>query len=680
MIRVGVDVGGTFTDLVMLDEASGDVRAIKVPSTSRQEHLGFAEGLRQLAEGSAIVDQIVHGTTVATNALLQRKGGRVAMVCTRGFRDVLEIGRCMRYAHGSLFDAKFVKPAPLVERAARFEVRERVAADGAVVAPLELQSVDDVIAALRIFRPDCIVIGLINAYANDAHERQLRDVLRQSFPQAQICISSEVHRGHQEFERFATAALNAFLMPPMASYMSLLRETLTARGHEAPILIMSSAGGALTPAAASAFPVRTILSGPVGGVTAAIALSNRCNLPNLITYDMGGTSTDVCVVRNGAALTTDQVVFGGLPVRGAMLQINTVGAGAGSIAMVDAEGVLHVGPESAGAVPGPVCYDAGGDRLTVTDANLFLGRLNHDHALGGTIRLKPAPVADAMAKLGAQLGIAAGELAEGILRIAVAKMAGAIREISVARGLDPRGFALLAYGGAGPMHAAFVAEELGIREVVAPPLPGNFSAVGLLEADLRWEEARSTFLQLDETGAAALRAAVGELKSALALRVAEDVRTPAGVTHEITIDMHYAGQASAFAVRIDEPALDVESLKAAFLVQYRERYGHANESRAISVDGVRVVAVMRTHASMDRGAQAAAKKSATVAARSRTVTFNGSPMDCAIFERSSLAPEWLHDGPAIIEENGATTVVPPGWKAWVDAFSNLRLTKMETRP
>ncbi len=676
MIRVGIDVGGTFTDLVCLDDTSGQFVAVKVPSTSGEEHKGFLEGLRALKVDGAF-DQIVHGTTVATNALLQHKGGRVAMLCTRGFRDVIEIGRCMRYAHGSLFDTKFVKPAPLVPRHARFEVAERIAADGSTLAEIDTADLNAAIQAMKAIEPESIAICLLNAYANDRHEETIRTAILQAFPDAHICTSVDVHRGHQEFERFATTALNAFLMPPMAQYLLVVESTLRDSGIDAPILIMSSSGGTLSPGSAARLPVRTILSGPVGGVTAAVDLAEMAGLNDIITYDMGGTSTDVCVVRGRQPLTTDQVIFGGLPVRGTMLEINTVGAGAGSIAYVDIDGALSVGPESAGAIPGPACYGTGGTLPTVTDANLVLGRFNAERPLGERIPLRPALAKDALKKLSDRIGsLSMEELAEGIIRIAVAKMAGAIREVSVSRGLDPRRFALVAYGGAGPMHAALVAEELRISRVIVPQLPGNFSAIGLLTADLKWDATESIFAKLDADGVETIRQAKARLAQRVVAHLASENVDTGALQYQVFVEMNYVGQASSFSVRISSDRFDLDDLRGRFLAQYEDRYGHANPSRQITMSGIRVVAIAQgKKPDLSRRLQAAGDGSANTG--SRRVIFNGKEWQCPFFLRELLNAGPLGAGPAIIEESGSTTIVPPGWDIAVDAFMNIHLTRRE---
>lgn len=676
MIRIGIDVGGTFTDLVCWDEASGRMTALKVPSTTGAEHQGFAQGIAALGMPGESISQIVHGTTVATNTLLQRVGIRVALLTTEGFRDVLEIGRSMRYSANSLFDSKFVKPAPLVERPMRAEIRERVSSSGEVLVPLDAQSFAQAEAAVRRLKPESVAVCFLNSYASDVNEQAIKEHLQKVFPGMLICTSREVFPGFQEFERFSTAALNAYLMPSMARYLDVLGAELKSAGVVRPILLMGSGGGAMTPKMAAQLPVRTILSGPVGGVNASLRVMRTLEVADAISYDMGGTSTDVSVIRNYEAVSTQQTVYGGMPVRGSMIEINTVGAGAGSIAFLSEDGMLQVGPESAGGVPGPACYGAGGQAVTVSDANLLLGRLNADRALGGRIRLNRQLAEHALCALAVKMsGMTAIDLAEGIIRIAVAKMVGAIREISVSRGIDPRRFCLMAYGGAGPMHAAFVARELGIGRVIVPQLPGNFSALGLLTSEVRWELVETLFDKLGPAGFKSVDLAIRKLREAGVAHMEREGFDPAALSFEIWVDMHYSGQASQFGVKMSSDVSDDKQLKRLFLERYEERYGQASQNRAIEIDAVRLITIGRGSDAktilpvLAEGGGAVAQGGAA-----REVYFSGKPAMTPVFERAALGSGTILDGPAIIEEPGATTVVPPGWRITVERFGNLLLT------
>jgi N-methylhydantoinase A len=675
-MRVGIDVGGTFTDFVAIDEASGAIRAWKVPSTPGREHEGLVGGLGPLVADGIRPSHLTHGTTVATNAILQRKGARVALVTTRGFRDAIEIGRTRRNKPNSQFDPKFVKPEPLVERPLRFELAERIGPRGEVLVPLDPDEIDRLAATLAGQGVETVAVCFLNAYVDPSHERAVAARLASRLKGVRICTSAEVHAGFQESERFATTALNAYLIPVMARYLGRLEGALQADGVDAPFLVMGSGGGTMTAAEAAVLPVRTIVSGPAGGVIAAAGLCEALGLDDVVTYDMGGTSTDVAVVRGRRPTTTTQTVVDGLPMVGAMLEISTVGAGAGSIAAVAADGGIAVGPESAGAEPGPVCYGKGGAEITVTDANLVLGRLNPERALGGRILPDRVAAEAALAEAAGRVpGLSPLRLAEGVIAIAVARMVGAVREISVERGLDPRGFALVAYGGAGPMHAALVARELAMREVIVPRLPGNFSALGLLCADMRAEGVTTVLAGLDPAGIEAVLRARRALVAQGEERLARDGIGPDRLTVEASVDMRFSGQAALFRVPLPERLGGPEALRRLFLDHYAERYGHANASRAIEIEAVRVVAIGRlAKPAWERlAAPAPAPDDLPPEPDRREVVFDGEVRAAAIFERDRLPPGFEADGPAVVEEDGATTVVPPGWRLRVDRLGNLRL-------
>ncbi|HUF93477.1 MAG TPA: hydantoinase/oxoprolinase family protein, partial [Candidatus Limnocylindria bacterium] len=473
MFIVGIDVGGTFTDLTAVDSGTGRVVITKVPSRPRQEAAAVLAGLDALGIASGDVRRLVHGTTVGTNAVLERRGARVAVITTAGFRDLIEIGRTKRNIP-ALFVPTFVRPRPVVERRHRFEVAERLAADGAVLVPLDGAGVEAALDAALAAGCEAIAVCLLHSYLNPAHERAVADAAKGKRPGLPVSCSAEVVAEYREFERFSTTVLNAYLQPLMDGYLTGLEERLLATGYTHGVLTIASSGGMMTTETARRLPIKTIFSGPAGGVSQACFMGAAAGVRDFITYDMGGTSTDVCLIRDLTPLTTSDGMIGAFPVKVPQLDMHTVGAGGGSIAWMDVDGSLQVGPRSAGASPGPAAYGLGGTEPTVTDANVVLGRMAGRRRLGGSIAIDAARAREAVAGLAGRLGGALGveALAEGIIKIAVVRMTSAIREISIQRGHDPRDFTLIAFGGAGPMHAVALAEEIGIRRVLVPRHPG----------------------------------------------------------------------------------------------------------------------------------------------------------------------------------------------------------------
>src|SRR5713101_2781644 len=538
MFVVGIDVGGTFTDVTAVDGATGRVVVTKVPSQPNNEAAAVLAGLAALGIDGRTVRRLVHGTTVGTNAILERRGARVALITTSGFRDLIEIGRTKRNIP-ALFVPTFVRPKPFVERALRFEVDERMLHDGTALTALDGRSVDRVLDALGAAAPEALAVCLLHAYANPAHERAIGSRARERFPAVPVSVSFDVVPEYREFERFSTTVLNAYLQPLMDRYLSGLEKRLFESGYAYGVLTVGSSGGMMTVDTARRLPIKTIVSGPAGGVSQACFLAGHAGLGDFITYDMGGTSTDVCLVRGGLPLTTVDNEVGAFPVKVPQIDIRTVGAGGGSIAWIDVDGSLQVGPRSAGARPGPAAYGLGGGEATVTDANVVLGRMGIDRPLGGAIRLDAGRARDAVASLATRVGgLTLHELAEGIVRIAVARMTSSIREVSIARGHDPRDFTLVAYGGAGPMHAALIAEELGIPRVLVPRYPGNFSALGLLVSDVKHDDAR-TRIGLLRDGWDAVDAAFAEMEEAAARRLEAEGFALAARRIDRALDLRY---------------------------------------------------------------------------------------------------------------------------------------------
>src|SRR5881398_2266337 len=488
---VGVDVGGTFTDLVAR-EVSGRLRACKVPTTPANLARGVLNGLAAVRP-AGLPASVAHGTTVVTNAIVERLGARVGLVATRGFRDVLEIGRMSRL---HLYDLRLPpKPEPLVERRLRLEVGERVGPDGAVLLPLALDELPTIVEALERGHVESVAVCLLHSYANPAHERALKAALAPHF--AHLSIGSEINAEFREYERASTAVLNAAVMPLASRYLD---ELVAALGREAPgavLHLLHSAGGMMSPQAARARPLAMAASGPAAGVAAAAHLARRLGLARALAFDMGGTTTDVCLIADGVAETSAQRKLGGYPVRLPMVAVESIGAGGGSIAYADDAGALKVGPRSAGAEPGPACYGLGGTEPTVTDANLVLGYLDAGRVYGGSIRLDPDRAATAVEALGRRLGLSPVEMAQGLVEVANANMLRALRLVSVQRGYDLRDFALIAYGGAGPVHAGALARQAGIGRVVVPAHSGTFSALGCLVSPLQYDAVQTWRARLD---------------------------------------------------------------------------------------------------------------------------------------------------------------------------------------
>jgi N-methylhydantoinase A len=670
MLIVGIDVGGTFTDLTAVDEATGRVVVTKVPSRPLAEGAAVLAGLAALGIASRDVRRLVHGTTVGTNAVLERRGARVALVTTAGFRDLIEIGRTKRNIP-ALFVPTFVRPKPVVERKHRFEVRERLTAEGAVLVPLDGASVERALDGVLAAGAEAVAVCLLHAYLNPAHERAVADAVKGRRPGLPVSCSADVVPEYREFERFSTTVLNAYLRPLMDDYLSGLEERLRATGYAHGVLTVGSSGGMMTTDTARRLPIKTIFSGPAGGVSQACFVGAAAGVRSFITYDMGGTSTDVCLVHELSPVMTSDSMLGAFPVKVPQLDMHTVGAGGGSIAWRDVDGSLQVGPRSAGASPGPAAYGLGGTEPTVTDANIVLGRIGGARRLGGSIALDPARAHAAVAALAAQMGggLSVQALAEGIVTIAVARMTSAIREISIQRGHDPRDFTLVAFGGAGPMHALAVAEEIGLPRVLVPRHPGNFSALGLLASDVKHDDVRTRVGPLRER-LPTLAQLFAEMATAAEQQLALEGFAPSRRRLVRSVDVRYRGQAFELNVGVEEP-LALERIKADFHARHRAAYGHASPEAPIELVNARLIA----YGLVDKPATGLHRSGTTsldeaLLAR-RPVWFGGLRHDCPVWERDRLPERAELRGPGIVEEFGATTVILPGWRGVVDEHGNL---------
>ncbi len=682
---VGVDVGGTFTDFYAVGPGDGEVRVAKRPSTRDNPGRAVLEGLGELAEAGVPlgdVRRLAHGTTVATNAIIQRRGGRVVLLTTAGFRDLLEIGRQIR---PHMYDLYRDQPPPLVPRERRLEVEERITSGERVIRPLGEEAIGAVVARLgEIEEADACAVCLLFAFRNPEHESRLGAAVRAARPDLRVSLSSEVQPEFREFERCSTTVLNAWLQPVMDEYMASLEAGLAERVPHARIGINQSNGGLMSPARARALPVRTALSGPAAGVVGAIDAGGRSGLRDLITLDMGGTSADVSLVRDLEADVALERAVAGLPIRLPSVDVQTVGAGGGSIAWFDRDGLLKVGPESAGADPGPACYGRGGAAPTVTDANLLLGRLSGRGLLGGRMTLDRDRAAQAFAGIAGELGYEVERAAHGAIGVVAANMVRAIRTISVERGHDPRDFTLVAFGGAGPLHARDVAAALGIREILVPEAPGIVCAQGLVIADLKEDFVLGRRAELKPDAAGELAAAVAELVRRARGWFGEEAVPGPDREVELHFDARYVGQNFELRVPVvsgppaaldGHPAPDaVAAIKDRFFEVHDAAYGYHNPDDPVEVVNVRLTAFGRTRRGQAEGtAPGAAEAPAPVEVR--PVWFDPhAPADTPVFDRSRLRPGVGIAGPAIVEQLDATTVVHPGDLARVDAHANLAIT------
>jgi N-methylhydantoinase A len=657
---IGIDVGGTFTDVLCYDHGEKRFLQAKVPSLPGEQWRGVLDALTALGIETAAIDGFVHGTTIATNALLERKGAKTGLVTTEGFRDVLEIGKCRRLI-GGLFDIKFVRPAPIVSRDLRLEVAERVAADGTVLTALDGDALPALVTKFRDSGVETVAVCFLNAYVNDANEKAAAERLAGLMPGTPISTSSGVVRERGEFERFSTTVLNAYLTPIFVGYLDTLAGELERRGVSAPVNIMGSNGGAMTIARAREFVVNTFLSGPVGGAIGAVRIAEMAGQRDIITFDMGGTSTDVALVVDAAPRISHANQIDAYPLQIPQLDIHTIGAGGGSIVWVRPDGTLEVGPRSAGAMPGPACYQRGGTDATISDANLVLGRLPTARTLAGGLVLSKDLAEKAFAAVAKKLGGTAADvtrLADSVIRIAVAKMAGAVREVSVHRGFDPRDFALVGFGGAGPMHVFLVAEELGIDRVVVPRFPGHLSALGQMLSDQRHDYADPFKGRISEIDPGELKGRFAALREAGAKALAEDGFEGDRQAFEYVCDMRYVGQ--SFTLRIPYALGDgsLDPLRAAFDARHEQTFGYADKANDAEITTIRLTAI----GVVDKlELTFVPEASGDPVLERRPVYFNGEWADTPIYDRARMQPGFAFDGPAIVEEAGGTSIVPPGW-------------------
>ena len=691
----GVDVGGTFTDLLYLDQASGDVHLAKVLTTTDNQAFGVLEALEQAGVDLAALDLLVHGTTTTTNALLERKLAATGLITTRGFRDVLELGRRTRpkpYGLTGWFE-------PLIPRELRLEVPERMDAAGLVMVPLDEDEVAAAAQELLARGCESVVIHFLHAYRNPEHEQRAKRIVAALWPNHYITAGHEILSEYREYERGTAAAVNACVQPILARYLSRLVDELSARSYRRDLLVMRGNGGTVSARVAATTAVNTVMSGPASGVIAAAYTATGAGFENVITYDMGGTSCDAGLIRGGVPTVSSELeVEYAVPIHVPMVDVHTIGAGGGSIAFVNEAGLLQVGPESAGASPGPICFGRGGKRVTITDANLLLGRLNP----GALLSVENPVSLDAIAarfdeQLGAALGLGAEEAAAAVLRIANDRMAGALRMVSLSRGHDPRDFALFAFGGAGPLHAAELAQELGIPKVIVPARPGITNALGCMVADLRHDYVRTINTPLAALDVEAVHETLAEqIRQGREMLARERVQFDSvHVMH--SADMQFQGQSHILSMPLDTATPALDELHRLFEHAYWKRFEvELPEIRAVLVNlhtavlgrrpGIALATLAGGRGAGDGAGRPAngtpahltpiptsagerdAGRETTVR---RTVRFPAGRRETPILRRESLGPGSTLAGPAIIEQLDTTTVLPPGFRAAVDAAGNL---------
>lgn len=654
---IGIDVGGTFTDLLAFDTATDQLLSAKVPSLPGAQWQGVLGALAELEIPFEAIRAFVHGTTIATNALLERKGARTALVTTKGFRDVIEIGKGRRLT-GGIFDTTWQREPPLVPRDRRFEIDERTTADGSVLKEVAPADIEQLAQLLRDQDIETIAVAFLNSYVNATNEQAVVAALGARLQGIPITQSARLIPERGEFERTSTAVLNAYLAPVVRKYLRTLAGVLSERGIRAPVNIMGSNGGAMTLDVAAEQCVATFLSGPVGGVGGAIRVSEQADIRDVITFDMGGTSTDVALVKNLMPRMSHDNQIDAYPLRYPQLDIHTIGAGGGSIVWIGADQTLQIGPRSAGALPGPACYGRGGTEPTISDANLLLGRLSSDRALAGGLQLDLAAARAAFDTLATAAGTDdLSALANAAIAVAVAKMAGAVREVSVHRGFDPRDFALVAFGGAGPMHGFLVAEELGMARVIVPRYPGHLSALGQMVADARRDFVKAWGGRLSTVALDALRAEAETLRREGEAQLTADGIAVVRHRHEFVLDMRYAGQSFTLPVAWRPADPDFTALRQSFDAAHEETFGYADRTNEAEIVNIRLVSI----GEVDKPALNFAPDAQSAPTPRRRKVWFGGRTDTAIYDRADLPVGFVFSGPAIIEEAGGTSIVPPGW-------------------
>ncbi len=665
--RVAADIGGTFTDIVYQDSKTGACGATKVVSTPENPALAVLTGISQVVGDSDAIAFFVHGTTVGLNALLTRRGARVALVTNENFRDIYTIQGNDR---GEIFSIRWNKPAPLTPVEHTYTLAGRMSAEGKEVDPLHLPDLDRLVDAAAAEDYEAIAVALLFSFKNPEHELDVAGYLQRRLPGIPVALSHRISPEWREFERISTTVMDAYLAPVVGQYLGTLIESLSGRLPGGGLHVMESNGGVMSAGAACETPLQTLLSGPVGGAIGGKALAAATGRANLICVDMGGTSFDASLIIDGRPSTSNETKLEELPVQMSVVDIHVIGAGGGSIAWEEAE-AMRVGPQSAGSKPGPVCYGHGGTEPTVSDANLVLGRLDGSNFASGSMALDRAAARDALAAMGDRFGMSAEAMAQGVVDVVNSKMADAIRTITVRRGIDPRDFSLVAFGGAGPAQAAALAEELRVGEVIIPVHPGAFSAWGMLQTDVRHDFKETLYSFWDLMELSRLEDAFESLtRRGRDHLIAEGV-APGDISFERAIDFRYHGQEYVLTIPLPDGPVDMDCVRTSFDAAYARQYGHSSPENRVEMANIRLAAL----GYLPRPENAPPAPLAARAARVRNVHFDGTAQPTQVLDRNAIAPDDIVHGPAIIEETTATTLLPPAWQARMIVGGHLALTK-----
>lgn len=674
--RLGIDSGGTFTDVVLFDEDRGKVTLTKTPSTPQNPSIGVYNGIQKIIGKQDVnpleISSLVHGTTVATNALLEYKGVETALILTRGFKDILSI---VRQDRPKLYDYFERRPDPLVPRHMRFEVSERTLYTGEILEELNESEILDIIERLKSKGVKTAAVCLLHSYANPGHEMRIKDLFQSHYPESTVSLSCEILPEIREYERMSTTVINAYVMPIIEQYLQDLRGRMKEGGLQVALNVMQSNGGIMPSGSASQKSVTTILSGPAGGVLGSQGIARLAGFQHLITVDMGGTSCDICLINNGKFLTTRESEIGGHAIKVPMIDINTIGAGGGSIAWIDAGGLLRVGPQSAGADPGPACYGKGGMEPTVTDANLILGRLNPDFYVGGEMSLNVDLAKIAITeKIAKPLRLSLEDAAEGILKVVNANMTRAIRRVSVERGHDPRKFSMFCFGGGGPLHATDLAMELDIPRFIIPISPGVNSAVGLLVADFRYDYSKTYLAKVSDVDLRDLNRHFRSLEKQAIQQMVDEKIGKESIVFVKSADMRYYGQGYEIEIPVPEGKLTLahlEDVKKMFNDLHVQLYGYSQPQEEMEIVYVRLAAIAQVKKPEFYREPPAGEDASSALKGTRMVFIDGTFVETGIYDRARLKPNNRIRGPAIIEQFDATSLLKAGQAALVDEYFNL---------